>query len=221
MKCILVGGGKTAYFLARDFISKGYEVALIVRNGEEATALSRQVRAPVLRGDGSNPLLLEDAGARQADVLLALTPHDEDNLVACQLAQRMYGVPRTIALVNDPENEEIFRQLGITVAVSATRIIATLIEEQTSFDDITNLFAVAEGRIMVTEVHLSADAPAVDKTLQALNLPEGALVAGIVREETTIVPRGTTRLQRSDRLILVAQPDNYGVLLRALIGEAV
>jgi trk system potassium uptake protein TrkA len=220
VKCILVGGGKTAYFLARDFISKGYEVTLIVRNGEEATALSRQMHVPVLHGDGSDPLLLEDAGARQADVLLALTPHDEDNLVACQLAQRMYGVPRTIALVNDPENEDVFRRLGITVAVSATRVIATLIEEQASFEDITNLFPVAEGRIVVTEVRLSADALAVDKTLQALNLPEGALVAAILRGETVIVPRGTTRLQRSDRLILVAQPDNYGELLRALVGES-
>ena len=99
MRCILVGGGKTAYFLARDFISKGYHVTLVVRNGGEATSLSRRVRATVLHGDGSDPELLEEAGARRADVLLALTPHDEDNLVACQLAQRMFGVPRTISVL--------------------------------------------------------------------------------------------------------------------------
>jgi trk system potassium uptake protein TrkA len=214
-----VGGGKTAYFLARDFISKGYHVTLVVRNGGEATLLSRRVRATVLHGDGSDPELLEGAGARHADVLLALTPHDEDNLVACQLAQRMFGVPRTISVVNDPENESIFQQLGITVAVSSTRIIATLIEEQTTFDAITHLFPVAEGRIVVTEIRLSAEAPAVDKTLQSLNLPEGALIAGILRGETVIVPRGNTQLQRSDRLILVAQPDNYGDALRTLMGE--
>lgn len=221
MRCILVGGGKTAYFLARDFISKGYHVTLVVRNGGEATSLSRRVHATVLHGDGSDPKLLEEAGARRADVLLALTPHDEDNLVACQLAQRMFGVPRTISVVNDPENESIFQELGITVAVSATRIIATLIEEQTTFDEITHLFPVAEGRIVVTEVRLSADAPAVDQTLQSLNLPEGALIAGILRGETVIVPRGHTQLQRADRLILVAQPDNYGEALRALMGEGV
>ena len=219
MRCILVGGGKTAYFLARDFISKGYHVTLVVRNGGEATSLSRRVRATVLHGDGSDPELLEEAGARRADVLLALTPHDEDNLVACQLAQRMFGVPRTISVVNDPENESIFQQLGISVAVSSTRIIATLIEEQTTFDAITNLFPVAEGRIVVTEIRLSAEAPAVDRTLQSLNLPEGALIAGILRGETVIVPRGSTQLQRSDRLILVAQPDNYGDALRILMGE--
>lgn len=219
MRCILVGGGKTAYFLARDFISKGYHVTLVVRNGGEATSLSRRVRATVLHGDGSDPELLEEAGARRADVLLALTPHDEDNLVACQLAQRMFGVPRTISVVNDPENESIFQQLGISVAVSSTRIIATLIEEQTTFDAITNLFPVAEGRIVVTEIRLSAEAPAVDRTLQSLNLPEGALIAGILRGETVIVPRGSTQLQRSDRLILVAQPDNYGDALRTLMGE--
>jgi trk system potassium uptake protein len=219
VRCILVGGGKTAYFLARDFISKGYHVTLVVRNGGEATSLSRRVRATVLHGDGSDPELLEEAGARRADVLLALTPHDEDNLVACQLAQRMFGVPRTISVVNDPENESIFQQLGISVAVSSTRIIATLIEEQTTFDAITNLFSVAEGRIVVTEIRLSAEAPTVDKTIQSLNLPEGALIAGILRGETVIVPRGNTQLQRSDRLILVAQPDNYGDALRTLMGE--
>ena len=172
-----------------------------------------------MHGDGSDPALLEAAGARRADVFLALTPHDEDNLIACQLAQSMFGLPRTMAVVNDPENEAIFQQLGINVAVSATRIITTLIEEQTTFDAITNLFPVAEGRIVVTEVRLDADAPALGKTLQSLMLPEGALVAGILRGETVIVPRGSTQLQQSDRLILVTQPDNYGEALRTLIGE--
>jgi len=219
MRYILMGGGKTAYFLARDFISKGHTVTLIIRNGDEATAFSRQIRATVLHGDGSDPALLEAAGARRADVFLALTPHDEDNLIACQLAQSMFGLPRTMAVVNDPENEAIFQQLGINVAVSATRIITTLIEEQTTFDAITNLFPVAEGRIVVTEVRLDADSPALGKNLQSLMLPEGALVAGILRGETVIVPRGSTQLQQSDRLILVTQPDNYGEALRTLIGE--
>jgi trk system potassium uptake protein len=218
MRVILIGGGKTTYFLAKQFLSKGYYVTVINRDPDEATLLSRQIRGVVVLGDGSDPRILEEAGARQTDVVLALTSHDQDNLVACQLARQMYGVPRTIALVNDPENEDVFRQLGVTVAFSATRIIAVLIEEQTGFEEITNLFSVAEGRIVVTEIALQEDAPALGKTLQELELPEGALVAGILRRGEVIVPRGTSRLQLADRLILVGQPDSYGDALRALTG---
>jgi trk system potassium uptake protein len=218
MRVILIGGGKTTYFLAKQFLSRGYYVTVINRDPDEATLLSRQIRGVVVLGDGSDPRILEEAGAKQTDVVLALTSHDQDNLVACQLARQMYGVPRTIALVNDPENEEIFRKLGVTVAFSATRIIAVLIEEQTGFDEITNLFSVAEGRIVVTEVALQEDAPALGKTLQELGLPEGVLIAGILRKGKVIVPRGTHRLQLADRLILVGQPDSYGDALRALTG---
>lgn len=218
MRVILIGGGKTIYFLARQFISKGYHVTLINREADEAANLSRQIKAVVVLGDGSDPVILEEAGARRADVVLALTGHDEDNLVACQLARQMYGVPRTVALVNDPENEAVFRQLGVTVAFSATRIIATLIEEQTGFEEIANLFPVAEGKITVSEVTVDADAPALGKSLQGLNLPEGVLVAGILRNGEAIVPRGTSRIELDDRLILVGQPENYGAALRALVG---
>ncbi len=127
MNVILIGGGKTTYFLARQFTGRGYRVAIINRDGTEAKQLSEQVQALVLLGDGSDPTMLEEAGAGQAQVVVALTPHDQDNLVACQLARQMYGVPRTVALVNDPENEAIFVELGVSLTFSATRTLANLI----------------------------------------------------------------------------------------------
>ncbi len=219
MRVILIGGGKTVYFLAKQFISKGYHLTIVNRDPAEAKMLSRQIRATVILGEGSDPAVLEEAGARRADVVLSLTPHDPDNLVACQIARQMYGVPRTIALVNDPENEEIFCQLGVTVAFSATRIIAILIEEQAGFEDITNLIPVAEGRVNVTELALREGAPAADKSLQELNLPGDSLVACIIREGQVIVPQGSSRLQVGDRLILITLPENYGAVLRILVGE--
>lgn len=218
MRVILIGGGKTTYFLARQFIGKGYHVTLINRDAEEAQTLSRQIKAVVVLGDGSDPAVLNQAECRRADVVLALTGHDQDNLVACQLARQMYGVPRTVALVNDPENEEVFHKLGVTVAFSATRIIATLIEEQTGFDEILNLFPVAEGKIMVTEVVVGEDAPSVGQTLQMLDLPGGVLVAGILRQGELVVPRGTTELERDDRLIVMGKPSSYAAALRTLVG---
>lgn len=219
MRVIVVGGGKLALFLARDFAGKGYHVTIVNPDGAEATALARRLKATVLQGDGSDPSVLDEAGARRADAVIALTANDEDNLAVCQIARRMFQVPRTVALVNDPENEEVFRQMGVSVAFSATQIIARILEERAGFEEITSLIPVAEGRITISEVFLRPDAPAAGKALQELRLPEGALIGGIVREGQAIVPRGGTILQGGDRLILIAQPEDYDRVLRLLTGE--
>jgi trk system potassium uptake protein TrkA len=163
--------------------------------------------------------VLEEAGARRADVVLSLAPYDPDNLVACQIAQRLYNVPRTLALINDPENEQVFRQLGITEVFSATRVIGSLIEGQTVFDEITHLFPAAEGQLHVTEVVLGDEAPAVDRLLQDLDLPRDSLVAAIIRGGQVVVPGGEERLRVADRLILIALPELQEEVLRILAGE--
>lgn len=223
MRVILIGGGETIetiYFLAKLFAGRGTQVTIVNPYPAEAQMLSRQVEATVLLGDGSDPKILEEAGARRADVVLSLTPYDPDNLVACQIAQRLYGVPRTLALVNDPDNEQVFRKLGITEVFSATRLIGSLIEGQTVFDEITEMFPADEGRLRVTEVVLGQDAPAVDRALRDLGLPEGSLVAAIIRDGKVVVPAGEDRLRVADRLIVIAQPELQEEALQLLAGEA-
>jgi trk system potassium uptake protein TrkA len=222
MRVILIGGGETIetiYFLARLFARRNYRVTIVNPYPAEAQGLSRRVKATVIVGDGSDPSVLEEAGARRADVLLSLTAYDPDNLVACQIAQQVYGVPRTMALVNDPDNEEVFRKLGIPLVFSATRIIGSLIEGQTVFDEITHLFPADEGRLHVTEVVLDQRDPAVGKTLRQLELPEDCLVAAVIRGQKTVVPGGDDVLQAADRLIAIALPERQEDLLRALIHD--
>jgi trk system potassium uptake protein TrkA len=221
MRVILLGGGETVetiYFLARLFVRRRYDVTIVDPYPAEAQLLSRRVKATVLLGDGSDPAVLEEAGARQADLLLSLTPHDPDNLVACQVAQKLYGVPRTLALVNDPENEEVFRQLGITEVFSSTKVIGSLIEGRTVFDEITQLFPADEGRLYVTEVVLDRQAPVIGKTLEELDLPADSLVAAIIRDGQVVVPGGPDRLQVADRLIVIALPEHQEYILDALAG---
>jgi trk system potassium uptake protein TrkA len=186
---------------------------------EECTRLARSLKATVVYGDASNPQILEEAGTGTADAVLAVTPNDEDNLVICQLADIRFHVPQTLALVNDPDNEDIFRQLGITAAFSTTRVLASLIEQRTGFEEITNIIPVGEGKINITEVVLSESAPAVGRTLLDAALPENSLVAGILRSGQPIVPRGATVLQAEDRLILITLPENHGQVLKMLTGE--
>ena len=216
MRIILIGGGKLVYFLTKQFASKGYYTTIINPDAAEATTFSRQLKATVILGEGSNIETLKEAGAYQADVVLSLTPYDQDNLIACQIAQKEYGVPRTVALVNDPENQEVFKQLGITIAFSSTEIIVNLIEQQTSSEEIKNLIPVAEGRVNITEITLRENTPTVGKTLQKLPLPDGTLIACIIRNGEVVVPRASTVLQQKDRLVLVSEPDQYGQLLRSL-----
>ncbi len=126
---------------------------------------------------------------------------------------------RTIALVNDPAHQQFFEQMGISVAFSATQILANLIEKRADFEDITNFFAVDGGQISVTEIILDEDSPAVEKTLQNLDLPAGALIGCIIRQDKAFVPRGWSHLQVGDRLILISQPEHYDRLLEVLTGK--
>jgi trk system potassium uptake protein TrkA len=219
-RALIIGGEKATYFLAKHLISRGDRVTIIHRDAEACRYLLRHLDdAIVVQGNGSDPRLLEEAGARQADLLVALTTADQDNLVACQLGQRVFGVPRTIALVNDPENEEIFHRLGVSAAFSATRIIAALIEEQAEFSAIMDLFPVAEGRIQISEVAVEEEAPSLGIPLRDLGLPAGVLVAGILRGDKIIVPKGDSKPAAGDRLVLVSQPENLDDALRILVGE--
>ncbi|MBU0995182.1 MAG: TrkA family potassium uptake protein [Proteobacteria bacterium] len=218
MKVMIVGGGKTLYFLCRNFIAKGYTVVIINRNKEECVQLARQLSATVVCGDGSDAVILKDAGAVGADVVLAITPNDQDNLVICQLAALKFGVPRTIAMANDPENVEIFENLGVT-AFSTTHIVSSLIEQRASMEQIINLLPIGEGRVNVTEIALNTDSPVTGKLLKDIVLPENALVAVVMRDQRPIVPRGGNQLLAGDRLVLITLPENHGPVLKIFSGE--
>jgi trk/ktr system potassium uptake protein len=218
MKILIVGSGKTLYFLCRSFASKGYEVVVINRNREECVQLARQLSATVVCGDGSDAGILKEAGAMGADAVLAITSNDQDNLVICQLASLQFGVPRAVALANDPENAEVFDKLGVS-AFSTTHIVSSLIEQRASLEQITNLLPVGEGRVNVTEIILDADSPVAGKLLKDIDLPENALVAVVIRNNQPIVPRGANQLLGGDRLVLITLPENHGPVLKAFTGE--
>jgi trk system potassium uptake protein TrkA len=218
MRVIIIGGSKTVYFLTRQFMRRNYHVTILNRDPSLCRMMAQDTKATVVIGDGTDINRLEEAGARQADVFLALTNHDQDNLIACQLAKNLFGVPRTIALVNDPDNEEIFLRLGVTVAFSATRLIGSILDQETDFDSITAYLPLAEGRVGVTDVELTEDAPAVGKTLIELELTDKALIACIIRDDEFIVPRGSTRLQVNDHLLLISHPEDLKQNIETLCG---
>lgn len=221
MKTLIVGGGKIVYFLARAFFSKGYNVTIINRKREECSWLARRLKATVVFGNATDPQILKEAQTSSMDAVLAVTPNDEDNLVVCQLAKLNFGIQRTLALVNDPDNEEVFQKLGVSTAFSTTHIISSIIEQRTGLEEIVGLFSVAEGKVNVTEVILSENSPVLGKSLMELELPENSLVACILRNKKPIIPRGTTKLNMEDRLITITMPENHGEVLKFLTGSNV
>ncbi|MBN1931507.1 MAG: TrkA family potassium uptake protein [Desulfobacterales bacterium] len=219
MKVLIVGGGKTLYFICRNFIAKGYEVVIINRKKDECIQLARQLSAMVICGDGSDAAILKDAGIIGADAVLAITPNDQDNLVICQLASLKFGVTKVLAMANDPDNTEIFEKLGVS-AFSTTQIVGSLIEQRASLEQVLNLMSVGEGRVNVTEIILDVDSPVAGKVLKDIDLPENALIAVLIRDNQPIVPRGANNLLAGDRLVLITLPENHGSALKVFTGES-
>jgi trk system potassium uptake protein TrkA len=218
MNIIVAGTGRTLYFICRAFSAKGHKVTVIDQDHGECVSLARRLKVTVVHGDPSLPDTLEGAGAASAELVFALTPKDPDNLAICQLARARFGVPRAIAVVNDPDNELAFKKLGIE-AFSTTRIMANLIEQRAALDEITNLIPVAEGKVNITEIVLRDTSPVVSKRLREIALPRNTLVACMMREGQPIVPGGETELLAGDQVVLVTIPQNHAAAIRAFTGN--
>lgn len=220
MEVLMVGGGKLAYYLCRSLLARGYGVSLLVQEAEEADWLARRLKALVIRGDGTWPRTLEESEIARKDLVLAITTNDEDNFVVCQLAERKYGVPLAFALVNDPDNQQTFQELGVRAIFSPARLLASLIEQRIASESVVNLYPFGDsGKVTLTEIVVAKDSPAASRTLREIALPEQSLVAGVMRAGEAIIPRGATVLLPGDRLIVAALPESYAAVLKALTGE--
>lgn len=219
MNIIIAGGRKEIHFIIKNFISKGHHVTLINNDEEYCKNFARMhERIDVVLGDGSMPNVLEDAGAIYANLVIALTEHDQDNLVICQIAKAMFGVKKTVAVVNDPKNVEIFKKLGIDTVISTVNIVSSIIEEKISIEEITNLIPLAEGKVSVTEVVITENSPVLNKTLAEINIPYSAVIGCIVRNNEAIIPRGNTVIMEKDRLITICLPEAQSEMLKISIG---
>ncbi len=219
MRVVVAGGGGLALHVVRRLRAHGHGVALVCATREEADrAVTRFEDVVVVVGDATDPAVLEGVETRAADLLVALCATDPETLLACLLATRRFGVPRTVAQVHDPDNGELFRVLGVGSVVSGAEILGGVIEEESGFEGIATRVALAGGRVGVVEVRLARDAPAVGSTLEALRLPAGALVAAVLRDDAVIVPRGAAALCAGDRLLLVSEASVAGAALERLVG---
>lgn len=220
MHIIIAGEDRLSYFLSKSFLSKGYRVTHIVADAMEAEDLARRTKAMIIVGNATNPEILRNADAYYCDLLVAVTPRDEDNLVISQLAKLEFGISKTLALANDPDNVPVFQQLGVK-AFSPTRLISQIIEQSVQMDDIIAMYPTDEGKIMLTEFKLSSACPILGIPLRDVNRPEHSLLVSITRNEEVIIPNGDSVLQDGDKIMVLSIPDSHSTVVRMITGSEV
>jgi trk system potassium uptake protein TrkA len=204
MYIIIVGGGKVGYYLTKTLLSEGHEVLLIEKNPEKTELFVEQFGAVVVAGDGAEAAVLAQAGAARADVVIAVTGEDEDNLVVCQVAKTKFHVGRTIARVNNPKNEYLFRMLGVDVTVSQTDYILTLIEQAIPDQPFIHLVNLIHEDMAIVDAKVVPGSKIANRTIGDIPVPEGCIIAAIIRGGELIIPSPSTEVKEGDDVIAVA-----------------
>jgi trk system potassium uptake protein TrkA len=203
---IVAGAGKVGRNLARELIAKGHEVTMIESSRPLYLSLEEEFEHTIQYGDATELWVLERAGIQRADLVIAVTGDDEDNILVCQVAREKYLCERIIARVNNPRNHDHFRLLGIQPAVSATDLILRLIEHEVPRYGLVHLLALEEERLEIIELEVSDGARVAGEKVADIDLPEGSLIISILRAGAGFVPKADTVIEPGDEVLLVLDP---------------
>jgi trk system potassium uptake protein TrkA len=220
MYIIIIGGGSVGYHLCKALLKEGHEILVLDKDATKCDNFEDELGSVCVRGDGCEVTTLAEAGASRAEVFIAATDGDEDNLVACQIAKYKFGVPRTIARVNDPKNEEIFRKLGVDCPISVTNLILEHIEEKIPTHPLIHLLTMGEEKVEIVEVKILDGSKSVGKSVKELSLPLDSILALLIRNgQKPQVPTADTVLEVNDRIVALTTTDSEEVLQKKLTGS--
>ncbi|HMG37374.1 MAG TPA: NAD-binding protein [Blastocatellia bacterium] len=215
---LIAGGGKVGVNLARELYEAGHEVAVIERDPARGAALLNKLSCPIFVGDSSTHDVLEMAGAQRARVFVAATGSDQDNLIACQVAKKVFGVPKTIARASNPKNEDVMMRLGVDSTVSSTAIIEQVIERELPTVKIKTLLSLQAGAFQILEYTIDVNSPAAGKLVRDISLPTDSNLIAVLRGQTAVVARGDTRLAEGDLVVALVNTEQESELRTALLG---
>ncbi len=218
MYVIVSGGGKVGLYLALELLANHNEVLVIERDPNRVNQIADQLGSSVMRGDGCEATTLDAAGVARADLVAAVTGDDEDNLVVCEIARRR-GVPRTIARINNPKNEQLFKRRGIETTISATQAVLAQIEQELPTHEMIPLLQLNSGLELV-EVRLPETSPVAGRSVREVLLPPESLISLVVDPGgVPRIPSGDTRLNAGDALVIVTRNECVDLVRDALIGS--
>lgn len=211
MYIIIIGGGKVGYYLAKTLAPERHRLMLIEEDYELCQKIAvelNDIGVGLIHGDGTDINFLKDAEIEHADILIAVTGHDQDNLVACQLAKQYFSVPRTIARVNNPKNINVFKQLGVDSVVSSTAHIADIIEHEVDWASINRMLSQKVGDVRVKDISVAFESKAAGRKIADLDLPKGTILISVIREKDAFIPNGQTEIQSGDSIIALTKEEN-------------
>ena len=218
MYIIVVGGGNVGFHLAKELIEANHEVLVIEEDPQRAKDIADELGDIVLEGDGCEASILERAGTARADMLLAVTGEDQNNLVACQVAKQRFNVARTVARINDPKNEQFFRKLEVDITVSATSAIMAHIEQELPTHHLIPLLKLKGTGLEIVEVRIPEDARVVGQPVKSILLPYQSMISLIVGEDgQPKVPSGDTIIHAGDEIVAVTMHESEEQLRDALM----
>jgi trk system potassium uptake protein TrkA len=221
MLAVIVGGGRGGSYLAQDLQGQGYQVKVVDRRPDVVAKLRQEIDGEVLCGDGCSPQILEQVGAAQAKLVVAMLHADEDNLVVCRLAKHQFKVARVIARVNNPQNEWLYTKAwGVDVAISQVHLTAKVIEEEIGLGELVTLLKLNRGEAALVEMRLPEGSPALGKAIRDLQLPADTVIVSIIRDGKLVIPRGDTSLQAGDEVLAVSTVKAEPGLKDSLVGSA-
>jgi trk system potassium uptake protein TrkA len=220
MRVVVTGGGAIGRHVSADLAARGHEVTLVEQNKATLDDLKHEIpQVNLLLGDACEPWVLEAAGFAQADVVVAATGDDEDNLVTSLLAKQEFAVPRVLARVNHPKNEWLFTdQWGVDQAVSPPHVLTAMVEEAVTTGDIVQLLRLQGGQVSIVEMKLGDDSPATGRPLYELRLPAGSAIVAVLRDGHVVVPQPETVFTTADEVVALTGVETEAELRDAVVG---
>ena len=220
MYIIIIGGGRVGYYLTKTLLDEGHEVLIVEKNATYCETINNELGTVCIQGDGCETATLVEVGTERADMLVAVTGEDQDNLVACQLAKHKFNVFRTIARIRNPQNEILFKKLGIDVTVSSTNVILEYIQEDVPTHALTHLLSIEDSGEEVVEIRIPPGAKTIGQAIRHLEMPGGSkLVLVISTGKRNRIPTKNTVVKEGDRFIAITTQKEEEALRVALTGD--
>ena len=220
MYIVVVGAGEVGYELAKALIRDDHEVFIVEKSQERCNAIKEELGSLVIAGSGFDEAVLKEAGTSRADVFMAVTGSDPDNLAACQMAKHRFGVARTMSLVSNGDNEPLFRDLGVDVCITTSEIILARIEEELPRNQLVHMMDIKGSNREVVSIRIPQDSAAVGKALREIPVPANSIISCILKRDGNLLAAdGELVLGHDDEVVIITTEEEEEALREALTSE--
>ena len=218
MYIVVVGCGDVGYHLTRSLLAMGHEVLAVENDAHRCESLLDELGSVALHGDGTEAQVLKEAGVARADVVIAVATRDEDNLATCQLAKHLFNSPKTMALVKNPQNEALFKLLGVDITINSTHLILSTIEGEIPEHTLVHLMNLKATQMEIVNINIPPDAAVVGRALSDIELPPNSFISLVVKSQGPVLPSEDPVLDSGDDAVAVTSPEEEQLLYETLTG---